>query len=364
MAIVINDLHLGVQRQAGTTPFSQLALKRFVMDEFRDLVSKADGHLIINGDLFDGFFVDPSVVIEVDRILTEYLQTGYGPILSEYLQTGYDPILTLVMGNHDASAKGDKTSSFHLLAYMLVAKHGEAVQVIDHTHGLSQVEMNTWAIPHMLNQALFDLEVEKAIAARPGFGFLLVHCNIMSPFAEHSDHSLNLNEAQLDALVDAGWTLIVGHEHQARFTHGKRVIVTGNQIPTSVADCLNNPHNTKVFCRLTDREWELIDWTCLDDLFAKVKWRDLDEVSDIACFVRVEGDCTSEESAEMVSAIAKFRQKSNAFVVTNAVKVEGVAQMEALAEMNLESMSKFDVLGALLEELDEREATTVKELLK
>lgn len=352
MATILNDLHLGVQRQAGTTPFSQLALKQFVMGEFRDLVSKADGHLVINGDLFDGFFVDPSVVIEADRVL------------GEYLHAGHDAQLTLIMGNHDASAKGDKTSSFHLLAYMLQARHGDAVGVIDHRLGFTEFGNNLFAIPHMLNQALFDLEVEKAIAMKPGFGFLLVHCNIMSPFAEHSDHSLNLNEDQLDALVEAGWTLIVGHEHQARFTHGKRVIVTGNQIPTSVADCLNNPYNTKSYCKLSDREWELIDWVCLDDLFAKVKWRDLDEVSDIACFVRIEGDCTSEESAEMVSAIAKFRQQSSAFVVTNAVKVEGVAQMEALVEMNLESMSKFDVLGALLEELDEREQETVKELLR
>ena len=62
--IIINDIHLGTQRQAGTTPATQVALKQYLQDEFRMLVERAAGQLlVINGDLFDGLSVDPGEVI-------------------------------------------------------------------------------------------------------------------------------------------------------------------------------------------------------------------------------------------------------------------------------------------------------------
>lgn len=358
MATILNDIHIATHRQAGTTPASQSALKAFIQEMFASLVEEADEHLIINGDLFDGFTVDPGEVMRVVDTLTRYLDKS---------ELNY---VTLGMGNHDASAKGDKTSSFHLLGYIMKSLRTDQVQVVDHTNGLTCIECRPeiWMIPHMLNQALFDLEIEKALKAGSSTvpKKLLLHCNVMSPFAEHADHSLNLNQAQLDALVDAGWTLIVGHEHQGAVYKTNQCVVTGNQVPSSVSDCLGNKYMKKYYAKVNmDGGLSLVQALDLNDIYAEIDWRKLGEYqADDLKFIRVAGECSSEEAAEMVNVVAKFRQSHDAFVITNAVKVDGVAQMEALAEMSMENVSKFDVLGALMEELNEREQETVKGLLQ
>lgn len=351
--VVISDVHLGVHRQAGTTPLTQAAVKKYVQDMFEAMITNCHADkLVINGDLFDEFSVDPGEVISAYSVLSKFIENGGSVVLC--------------MGNHDWSAKGTRTSSFHLLAHFMESRFPQSVQAVTHESGLIQIDqqLNAWAIPHMPNQALFDLEIERAASLAIGVGYLFLHCNVMSPFAEHSDHSLNLSETQVEALVNAGWTIVVGHEHQARYVHGKRVIVTGNQIPTSVADCLNNPANKKQRMRITDEGWVMEDALDLDPLFIDVSWTDIGTADlDGYQFIRVSGDCSADQAAVMVNAIAKLRQAHPAFVITNAVKVEGVAQMEGLAQMSLDQVSSFDVLGALLGELDEKEQKTVKELL-
>lgn len=349
--IIINDIHLGTQRQAGTTPASQVALKQYLQDEFALLVERAAGqYLVINGDLFDGFSVDPGEVIQAHGTLSDHIQGG--------------GTLALLMGNHDASAKGDKTSSFHLLSHILKVQYPEQVQIVDHTCGLSLLAVDTYAIPHMLNNDLFDIEIDKACNAGVGKGFLLLHCNIMSPFAEKADHSLNLSEQQLDALTDAGWQIVVAHEHQMKSYQGGKCLIVGNQIPSSVSDCLNNKNNEKFYAKIEDGKVELVKWLELDQVYAEINWQDIDTAT-LECkkFIRVTGDCTAEQAADMVGRVSKLRQASTAFVVSNNVKIEGVAQMEGLAELTSENLARFDVLGALLEELTEAEALVVRELL-
>lgn len=350
--IIISDIHLGTQRQAGTTPATQQALKQYLRDEFKLLVERATGHLVVNGDMFDGFTVDPAEVISAYEVLTKHVANG--------------AVLTLGMGNHDASAKGDKTSSFHLLAHILSAQFPAHVQVVDNTCGLTEIASKVWMVSHMTNQDLFDIEIDKACNAGVGKGFLLLHCNVMSPFAEKADHSLNLSEQQLDALTDAGWQIVVAHEHQMKSYQGGKCLIVGNQIPSSVSDCLNNKNNEKFYAKIEDGKVELVKWQSLVDVYTEVTWQDIGLRADLDNFkfIRVTGDCTSEQAADMVGRVSKLRQASTAFVVSNNVKIEGVAQMEGLAEMTAENITKFDVLGALLEELTEKEAEVVKELLK
>ena len=303
-------------------------------------------HAVCNGDLLDKFEIDSGELIKVYEMFSQHLETG---------------TLTLIMGNHDASAKGAKVSSFHMLCHFLISRFGNKVRMIDHTNGFCQVENNVWAISHQLNQDLFVLEVEKAAAVDGNGQYLLLHCNVKNTFAEHSDHSLNLTDELLAKLMIAGWTLIVGHEHQGYTLRGGRVVVAGNQFPTTVADCIGE--TTKHALRITDDGIKYVQTWSAAGNYAEVNWRELPEYAGDAGFIRATGDATSTESADVIATISKFRQKSAAYVVTNAVRIDGAAALDEMSEDAIGEIKAFDVLGAIFEHLDEKQQNTVKGLL-
>jgi len=340
---IINDIHLGVARKAGTTLESQARLREYAFNHFERLLC-GDKHIVINGDLFDRFTVE-----------TADLVRAYYTIM-DWLNEDKDHCLTLICGNHDWSPKADKVSSFHALTRFLPPSQ---VFVFDHTHGLSRVGLETFCIPHMPNQDLFDLEIEKACTITGKF--LLLHANYDNKFAEQADHSLNVSEAQADALIEAGWTLIFGHEHQSRLAKGGKVIVVGNQIPTSVADCLGP--ETKYFLSIDENAARLVPFLDINAHFMRKSWRNLDDVVDIP-FTRIEGTATAEEAAEVVDAVASYRQRSPGLVITNAVKIDGLASFDKLAEMTMENISTFRVLDALCDLLTPEEGAKVRELIE
>ena len=346
--LILNDLHVGASRKAGTTPASQAALTEHIHQHFEALINATDeDHIVINGDLFDGFEVPGTDLIRTFNVLDHW-----------FMRARQAQHLTLVAGNHDWNPRADRVSSFHLLAHFLRVRRGMSVDVIDHTRGFSRVADRVWAIPHMPNQDLFDIELSRAMADRGDI--LLLHANYDNNFAVESDHSLNVSREIAGQLVDRGWTLIFGHEHQVRVTES--IVIPGNQVPTSVADCLGC--KGKYYLTLSGKETQLHEWLNLeeDKVFTRLDWRNLDADPGYQ-FIRVEGTATAEEAAEAVDAVARFRAKSQAFVVTNAVKVEGVAAFDELAEMSLEQITAFNVLDALLSELTEEEGKVVKELL-
>lgn len=345
---IVNDLHIGVQRKAGTTPASQAALTEYIYQQVEKTITTVVSDLIVLGDLFDSFTVDASHVVRTFTLLDNWLRSK--PAFN----------LHLVAGNHDWSPKGDKVSSFHMLTHFLKAKWRDRVRVYDYRDGLTYVQDNIWTIPHMPNQDLFDRELDAANGMGARDGWLLLHANYDNKFAEQADHSLNVSADQAEALVAAGWNLVFGHEHQGREELGGSVQVIGNQFPTSIADCLGN--SSKQAFVLSDRGCEVTQTWSADGCFCAVDWQDLGEPVE-SQFIRVTGTATAEQAAEVVSTIAKLRQNSQALVVGNAVRVDGVANMEALAEMSFDDVSKYDVLAALLEELSEKEGGVVKGLL-
>lgn len=343
--IVLNDLHLGVKRQGGTTPASQDALRSYVFNELRQLLQGYDQHYVLNGDIFDGFTVEEADFLEAFDIFKDAILCGN--------------FITFIMGNHDYSAKGDRVSSFHTLAYVLESAYERSFRMIDFKDGFCSVEGGVYAISHQLNQDLFEVEVKKAL--KHDFEgrdnpVLLLHCNIMSPFAEHSDHSLNLNEKQVDALVDKGWTIVCGHEHQKRVLKNGKVLIPGNQIPTSIADNLNC--DAKYYVEISN-DVELIRHKGLN--YVEVDWRD--ESFKDAQFIRVVGSATSEEASEVVDAVNKIRKISSAFIVSNAVSINGMGEFDNLVQASFEDLKKVDVLGLMLEEFDERESKVIRGLL-
>ena len=348
MSLIISDLHIGVQRAGGTTPQSQQALRDYLRNSLESLLATESGWVVVNGDLFDKFTVDTSEVVATCEIFYRWLLNKPRALL------------TLIAGNHDWSPRGNDVSSFHLLVTMLqMSEAGSRVYAIDYRQGYSPVQANNvYCIPHMPNQNLFDAEVEKAVSKKSG-DYLLLHCNYKNTFADHSDHSLNLSDDQVGALMEAGWSLIIGHEHIGYSLRGGRVLVVGNQFPSSVLDCLGN--QTKHAVRLTDTGLELVQTWSRDGSYVEADWRALDGVK--AQFIRVTGEATSAEAAEVIKAISTLRQTSDAFVITNAVKVAGHDMSGEKAAESIESLRAFDVLSAIYENLNEAEVDTVRGLL-
>ena len=352
--LIINDCHAGVNRNGGTTPASKAALKEYLLEKYRDLLRSTDeGHLVVLGDLFDDFECDPSDWMRVYALMLDWL-------------TRHQKRLTLISGNHDNSMRGDKVSAFTMLATILGNTFPDNVEVLD----IGQpryVEPGVYAIPHCANQDLFDLELKKALDLAPEW--LLLHCNLNNTFAQRSDHSLDLSEEWANKFEEVGTRILMAHEHQAREV--RNVVVLGNQFSTSIADCLGN--DVKFAYILVGGHLSKVEtWSRGgDDGYLEIDWRDLRSeweklgVSVPAGFVRIVGNASSAEAAQVMNAIAAFRKAAPAtlFVVTNAVVVEGIAEVDELPE-KFRAAEKFDVLDFIRKQFETDEMAVIETLLK
>jgi DNA repair exonuclease SbcCD nuclease subunit len=335
MTTLINDTHLGVSRTAGTTPKSQAALRDWQFEQFENLLSTAQGRLIINGDLFDTFNVDNATLLRTFQLLEAWCNSS---------GTRH---LVLVAGNHDLAKDSGKLSSFHLLGSLL-PQHKTKVILEP-----AMLDGGIYVIPHLANQDLFDVALLNVPSSSK---LLLVHCNYDNHFAQQADHSLDLSRQQA---LRIPCSIIFGHEHQQRQELDGKVLVVGNQIPTSVADCLGP--GRKYLCRIQNGHPTLQPWLDVALHYAEVNWRDLKEFTKRMRFIRVCGEASAQEAVDVLTAVSRFRAKSEAFVVTNAVKIEGADIMEGVAQ-SLENATSFDVFEAVLSMLDEQERAVVRRL--
>lgn len=348
--LILNDLHLAVQRTGGTTLASQQKLRDHLRDRFKYMLELGHDEVVCNGDFFDGFSVDVVEVVKAYEIIADWLHDN--PKRKFYN----------IQGNHDWHPAGSRLSSWHLMNHFLVSRFGDRIVVFD--KGFEQVSGSVYCVPHQANTDIFNLEIERACSFDGSGKFLLLHCNVKNKFCDNSDHSLSINDEQLGNLMRAGYTVVVGHEHVGYTLRGGRVVVVGNQTSSSVVDCLGDP--TKEALVINDGELSLVQTQVTGDVYAEINWRELDGTPRVLRnFFRIVGEATAAESADVVSTIAKFRQAccDNVYVVTNAVKVEGCAIAEELAEVSFDSIQAFDILGAIYERLDEKETAVVKELI-
>lgn len=345
---IINDTHLGVRRNAGTTPASAQALTLWQEERFTELLGKAKGtDLVILGDLFDSFTVDYRTLLFAYDALVKFLEMTEAATLH------------LVAGNHDLSKDSSKLGALHLLYTLLYMTFESDARKVVKLHVEPGQIGPLWVIPHQPNQDLFDLALEAVPAKATG---VLLHANYDNYFAQRADHSLNLSEEQAQQLP--GW-IIVAHEHQFRTALDERLIVVGNQIPTSVSDCLGADHKYYAVYDVDKDGVQLVPYLVVDQIFRRVDWQAYAYTGseDDTKFIRVEGEATANQAADVVTAIAWARKMRNAFVITNAVKVEGSAMLEGLPE-SLEKAKEFDVMAAVLELLDDEERTVVQKLMQ
>lgn len=321
--IIINDLHIGVNRLAGTTVASRQELKRRLLEGLEQLLARAgDEDVCILGDLFDTARVEMADWLATYKVLTTWLSQSPAK-------------LYLVAGNHDLSKNSAQVSSFQALAALLKQSFPTSVEVVTEPQGLVN---GAWCIPHMVNQEEFD----KAIASVPACDYLLLHCNYDNEFAQQADHSLNLSREQAEAVPVKH--IIFAHEHQQRRALGGKVVVIGNQLSSSIADCLGNAE--KSYLDIGNGEPIYTHWEWINTRYTEINWQKLDEMPPHD-FIRVVGKAEKSEAAEVYKAISKFRDSSQALVVSNAVVIGESALTEKTLEAALKDVEGFNVVGAL-----------------
>lgn len=350
---VINDLHIGVQRSGGTTGESADALRAYALERYGKLLYFGE-HIIVNGDMFDTY------QIPMMDLLTTYQTTVH------WLSQDEARTIDLIPGNHDLSKNSANLSSFELMALLLQSRYPEQVRYLAGGNWVNEDD-GVYAISHVMNQELFELELSRV---PDDVNTLLLHCNWDNKFAGQSDHSLNIDREQAKVLTKRGITLVLGHEHQGRTMMNDKVIIVGNSFPSSVSDCLSHGEAQKdgrKYCLgINGENMELIPtWSPNDDEggYAEVDWRDLANAPAGRKFIRVSGEATAAEAASVIKCISKLRQSSDAFVITNAVKVEGSGTDESFAE-SVEDIRAVNVIEMLIETLDTEQAACVRKLLK
>lgn len=345
--IILNDIHIGFSRQGGTTPASREALRKYLLDSLQSVLFKNDNHetLVIAGDLFDQFEVDGRDWLDTFVLLNHWLANDNG--------------LVLIAGNHDWSPKGEKVSSFQMLAAALEGKACTVVNIDEYAKLVDGV----WAIAHCSNQDIFDMKMGELLDQVGNGDVVLIHANFDNNFAAQTDHSLNVSREVAKAFVAAGATLLFAHEHQARSAFDNMVVCMGNQWPTSISDCLNN--DQKYLHHIHEGTINKVKtWSIDDDVsgFTEIDWRELDK-STTAGFIRITGTANANEASDVINSIAGFRKESTAFVITNTVKIAGIAEAAALPEA-FEATARFDVMDYIKDNVTAEEMVVINKLLE
>lgn len=331
---VLNDIHIGAIRSAGTTTQTQLSLRSHILRRFTELLPCV-GDLLINGDLFD------TCSVPMNDVLATY------EVLSDWLYLHPTSKLYNSAGNHDLAKSNTAMSSFQFIGRLLTRLYPK-----QYVHIEQPTETPYgYVIPHLPNQDLFNT----AIAQVPKTKRLFLHCNLGNKFAETVDQSLNLSLPMLDALPCD--EVIFGHEHKHRIV-GKALVV-GNQIATSVADWAGSDVD-KFYAEIGDSTTLHL---CSERVkeFAQIPWTELNTTRIDRLFIQVTGNAVAEQAFEVVSTINKFRRNSSAFIVANAVDV--TSDDGNVFSANLESIKAFSIMQSLRESLTDAEFAKVKELV-
>lgn len=332
---VFNDIHIGAARSAGTTPATQLELRATLIQQFAgllDLVEDGEDVMIL-GDLFDSHTIPVLDVLSTYRILVAFLENNPSSTLF------------LVAGNHDLSKTSTTLSSFQLLVSLLEDFRPMRVfgvlQPMQCAHGM--------IVPHAANQDLLDYNLTQL----PQAGIVFLHCNYNNNFAAVSDQSLNLSKDFVDA--HPNHTFILGHEHQTK--REGRVWIPGNQICSSISDCLHT--KAKQYVKVVNGVPELVTLFYISDVYTEMDWTALSDCPHK--FVKVTGTASASQASEVLAAINSYRRANEtALVIGNYVAIDGDESIGDVFAESLASVKAFDVMTALKEALTEPEFAVVE----
>lgn len=337
---IINDCHIGTVRTSGTTPNTQLELRQYIIDRFQALLPD-DGDLMILGDLFDKENIPISDVLKTYEILLDWLFKGNN--------------LYLVAGNHDLSKTSSILSSFDFLGGLLTKLFPAQVVVIKQ----AQMTPYGYVIPHVANQDLFNVELEKV----PPCDYLFLHCNYDNGFASQLDQSLNLSQEQ--ASTSPAKKIVIAHEHYHR--ESGKILLPGNQIPSSCADWASAQDKFYTDLLFTDGgsyKASLSPVLSRGDEYAELDWRELSVPTlDTYRFVKITGTASAEEASAVVTQISKARQAAKTLVITNGVTIESQDGVSEQFSQSLDGVKAFNVWEALKKILDRGEIETLEGIM-
>jgi len=337
---IFNDVHAGANRTGGTTPQTAWQIRQDLLQQFEEALYQVDGDLMILGDLFDGPDIPKPDFLRTFLVLQDWLNRTSGQ-------------LYLLPGNHDLSKSSTTMSAFQLLGALLGAAGGERVKYMAEPGATPY----GYVIPHLANQDLFNA----ALAQVPKSPLLFVHCNYDNKFAVESDHSLNLSREQAEKLPVEH--IVFAHEHIGREELGDKVVIIGNNWPSSVSDCLGNATKRRLVVDIDaagEPQLSFVETWRAEGDYSEQDWRELE---DKGRFIRAVGSATAAEADLLVKTLSRFRRDAKALVITNAVKLEGVADAAQL-QLSHEEVTNFNVREALRELLEPAENEKIDRLLE
>ena len=304
MITFFSDPHIGMNRQAGTSPASR---KVWSARSFASIRAITGNHLVCLGDLVDKYTNTEDVIINASSV--------------------FNRLSLCVAGNHDLRATKDSVGTLQLLDNLqdlpdgmlptaVIAPFG---QVCSDKRTIDGVDIVT--VPHCSTQELFFqslIEAEKL-----GGEILLLHCNYDSPDCrEISKTELNLRKEDAEELLKVFKFILIGHEHNASEHFDGRLKIIGSVYPTSFGDMKRKQYLTYQDGEFTNH----VTWSASGCV--EIDW---DEVPDgfEAEFVRLTGSRNHSQGKEFLGLVNMLRK--SVLAIKDDTVLEGTEQLLSTA---------------------------------
>lgn len=246
----IGDVHLGRSYINGVPIHMRGKMEKKQRDAFVHLLDTATvDYLVVVGDLFDSFIVDPS---DVDFAVTSVLQSA-----RKY------PSRTLVVlgGNHDESKDLTRKSSFDNFKLALKEAAIENLSVIEQPTVIDGMGFISWSARYSAKELAEQLIALKTVTGyiNEGHGNVGEDYSLYAVFGhwdvnlpENANHYNMVPTQQLKAVTDL---IITGHVHKPDVVErdNVQIVITGSMLPLAHGEELEED---KMFFTVTREEYD------------------------------------------------------------------------------------------------------------
>ena len=323
MITFFSDPHIGLNRQAGTTPTTREIIRRNILKA----IPIGKGYTICLGDLFDKYSNSEDIILSATE--------------------AYNDLHICLSGNHDLKNTADSLGSIQLLDAMTSEN-----QLIRNDFGFanafySDVEgTKIISVPHCSTQNLFFDSLCQA--EQMGGEILLLHCNFDAPaHRDLSETELNLSRENAEELLKVFKYILIGHEHNAAEHFGGRLKIVGGVYPTSFNDMKSKRYLTYENGEFTSHE------TWSKDNYLVLTWPYAFSVPDMpeTEFIRITGTRKQSEGKDFLYLLNLLRKSGKVLAIKDDTVLE---EMQTDFEGVEQSMTLVDsIRKALLEKPEE-----------